>query len=154
MIQRPGADEISGGLEARLEALLFVAREPLGVRRLADLLGEEPPALREAIAALVHGAFDLALIRETDLRRAVESGLIDLERFSYEPAGPAAPSFALLAGPRLSGRARNAAREAALNLDHYRFDRSQRRVAAVVAAMGQLGLSGFAPVEPLPALRP
>jgi segregation and condensation protein B len=53
MIQRPGADdENTGGLEARLEALLFVAREPLGARRLAELAGDEPPAIREALTRL------------------------------------------------------------------------------------------------------
>ena len=40
------------GLLAPLEALLFVAREPLSTRRLADLLGEEAAAVKQALETL------------------------------------------------------------------------------------------------------
>jgi len=55
MIQRPNADPVCDpetGLEAFLEALLFVAQDPLSLRRLADLLGEDTAPVREALARL------------------------------------------------------------------------------------------------------
>jgi len=55
MIQRPEADTVrdpATGLEAQLEAVLFVAREPLTLRRLADLLGEDAAAVREALGRI------------------------------------------------------------------------------------------------------
>jgi len=55
MIQRqeaePGPDPISA-LEPQLEALLFVASEPLPLKRLAEILGAEPAAVREALDRL------------------------------------------------------------------------------------------------------
>jgi ABC-type phosphate/phosphonate transport system substrate-binding protein len=109
---------------------------------------------REAIAALVHGAYDLAIVRETDLMEAVGSGLVDRREFAFGPAGPSKPCFALVASPQLAPAARRSLRSAALNLDTLRFDRSSLRVRNVLAAMAQLRLAGFVPVEPLPGLRP
>lgn len=47
--EKPGP---ASGLSAQLEAVLFVATEPVSLRRLAEILGEEPPRVREALAAL------------------------------------------------------------------------------------------------------
>lgn len=109
---------------------------------------------QEAIAALVHGAYDVAIVRETDLLEAVGSGLVDRRDFAFGPAGPPKPCFALVASPQLVQATRRSLRSAALNLDTLRFDRSSLRVRNVLAAMAQLRLAGFVPVEPLPGLRP
>jgi len=57
MIQRPDPNALSelGPEEAllpQLEALLFVAQEPLSTRRLADLVGAEASAVRDAMVRL------------------------------------------------------------------------------------------------------
>jgi len=55
MIQRPEMDDQSRAettLLAHLEALLFVAREPLQARRLAELLDVEAATVKEALAVL------------------------------------------------------------------------------------------------------
>jgi segregation and condensation protein B len=55
MIQRQdaesGPDPLSA-LEPQLEALLFVASEPLPLRRLAEIVGAEPAEAREALGRL------------------------------------------------------------------------------------------------------
>ena len=109
---------------------------------------------REAIAALVHGAYDVAIVREADLEEALESGLVDRDAFLFGAAGEAQPCFALVASPQLAKGVRRSVRSAALNLDTLRFDQSSLRVRTVVAAMAQLRLAGFVPIEPLPNLRP
>lgn len=54
MIQRPeeSVPERRAQLAAQLEALLFVSREPLPERRLAELVDMEPAAVREALQFL------------------------------------------------------------------------------------------------------
>jgi segregation and condensation protein B len=54
MIQRPETNvaEQSAQLAAQLDALLFVSREPLAQRRLAELVDVEPAAVREALELL------------------------------------------------------------------------------------------------------
>jgi ABC-type phosphate/phosphonate transport system substrate-binding protein len=116
--------------------------------------GVNPYDHEQAIAALVHGAFDLAVVRDTDLRGAVETGLVDRSRFAFGPAGPAEGGFVLVAGPTLSDSARRRVREAVLNLDLYQYDEANHRVRSILAALRPLGLAGFAPDEVLPSLRP
>jgi segregation and condensation protein B len=55
MIQRPDANapDRRGQLAAQLEALLFVSREPLAQRRLAELVDVEPSAVRDALQLLL-----------------------------------------------------------------------------------------------------
>ena len=108
----------------------------------------------EAIAALVHGAFDIAIVREADMRAALDAGLLRREAFAFEAAGELGVDFALVAGPSLSGGAKQSIREAALNIESLRYDKLSLRVKAVLGAMGQLGLEGFGPTEPFPAIRP
>jgi segregation and condensation protein B len=57
MIQIPDpAAQPEALLEAQLEAVLFVAQEPLPTKRLAEIVASEPPAVREALARLA-GAY-------------------------------------------------------------------------------------------------
>lgn len=116
--------------------------------------GSNPYDHSEALAALVHGAYDLAVVRESDLRQALDAGLVDRTDFAYLAAAPAGRGFALVAGPGLPAAARGRVRDAALNLDHLRYDPQSLRAHAVLEAMGKLGLDGFVPVEMLPSLRP
>ena len=46
------ADDEGPGLEAPLEALLFVAREPISTKRLADMLEEDGARVKEALQRL------------------------------------------------------------------------------------------------------
>lgn len=116
--------------------------------------GLNPYSHAEAIAAVVHGAYDLAIIREEELLAALDGGLVNRGEYAFGPAGEFGGGFALVAGPSVNDRARRALRAAALNLDTLRFDESSLRVRTVLAALGQLHLDGFVPVEPLPGLRP
>jgi segregation and condensation protein B len=54
MIQRhdPESDPESGGVIPLLEAMIFVADEPVSTRRFAELLSEEVTAVREGLRAL------------------------------------------------------------------------------------------------------
>ena len=108
----------------------------------------------EVLSATSHGAYDICVAREGDLRRALASGLIDPERFEFEALGRPHAGFALVATTSLSKSARGKLRGSALNLDHFRFDRANRRAETVLQALARLGLNGFAPVEVLPGLRP
>ncbi|MGH7161958.1 MAG: SMC-Scp complex subunit ScpB [Planctomycetota bacterium] len=51
MIQIPDPSQ-TGGLETALEAVLFVAQEPLPARRLAEVLGADAGAVENALALL------------------------------------------------------------------------------------------------------
>jgi hypothetical protein len=115
--------------------------------------GRNPYDHLEAIAALVHDAYDLAIVRETDLRDALASGLVDRGRFGFEPAGALRPTFVLLASPQLSADARERVRDAVLHLDDLRFERPRPAVDAVLHGLEELGLGGFVPNELLPRLR-
>lgn len=116
--------------------------------------GVNPYDHLEAVAALVHGAFDLAIVRDADLYEALATGLVDRARFAFGPAGPARGGFVLMAGPTLSDAARRRIREAVLNLDLYQYDEANHRVRSVLASLTLLGLAGFVPDEVLPSLRP
>jgi hypothetical protein len=116
--------------------------------------GVNPYDHAEALAALAHGAYDLAVARESDVRRALAAGLLDEERWVVGPAGPPGGGVALLATPTLGENARRRVREALLELDHLRFDQQHLRAATVLEGLGLLGLEGFAPDEVLPSLRP
>jgi len=120
----------------------------------APAFGHNPYDHSEALAALVHRAFDLAVVRESDLRVALDSGLVDRTQYAYLAVAPSAQGFALVAGPDLPTAARRKLRDAALNLDHLRYDPSSLRARGVLEAMGNLGLDGFVPAEILPSLRP
>lgn len=109
---------------------------------------------QEAIAAVVYGAFDYAVVRETEVRGARRLGRLPPHGFIYAPVGEARGDFALVAVGGLARSARKRVREAALNLDHYRQDPSRLRARAASEALMTLGFSGFAPVEVLPSLRP
>jgi segregation and condensation protein B len=52
IIQRTNADGPEPGLVPHLEAMLFVATEPLPARRLAEIVGGEPAAVTEALERL------------------------------------------------------------------------------------------------------
>jgi ABC-type phosphate/phosphonate transport system substrate-binding protein len=115
--------------------------------------GKNPFDHEEAIAALVYGAYDVAIVREADLRRAVDRGFVDRASFTTGPAGEPRADFLLVADVGLSRPARDRLREAVLNLDLYRFDQPNYRVMAILGALEVLGLEGFAPYEVLPSLR-
>jgi ABC-type phosphate/phosphonate transport system substrate-binding protein len=138
------------GSDAYLAEHGFGSHEELG----GVQYGSDPYDHTESIAALVHGAFDLAIVRESDLREALETGLVDRSRFAFTPAGPAHGDFVLVAGATLSSSARRRIRDAVLNLDLYRYDETNQRVQAILASLDPLGLSGFVPDEVLPSLRP
>jgi len=57
MIQRQDAEPMpdpASALEPQLEALLFVATEPLPLKRLAEILAVEPALVRDALSRLEH----------------------------------------------------------------------------------------------------
>lgn len=116
--------------------------------------GANPYDHTEALAALAHGAFDVAVACEADVRAAVDEGLLDARTIVFGPAGEPGRDFALVAAPSLAPRARSAIRDAALNLDLYRFESRNTRTALVLQALRGLGVEGFSPVEVLPSLRP
>jgi ABC-type phosphate/phosphonate transport system substrate-binding protein len=108
----------------------------------------------EAIHALIHGAYDVAVAAEADVRAAAAAGLLDPARFESIAAGEAGNDFALVACASLPAKARRVARDAALNLDRFRFDPHNQRVAMVIEALQALGIEGFAPDVILPSLHP
>lgn len=108
----------------------------------------------EAISAMAHGAYDLALARESDVKRALDMGLVDRERFRLESAGSPRGGFALVASPRLSDASRRQVRAAALNLDAYRFDPLHLMAASALSGLRSLGIEGFVPDRVFPNLRP
>jgi ABC transporter, phosphonate, periplasmic substrate-binding protein len=120
----------------------------------ASVRGKDPFDHQGAIASLVYGAFDYAVVREMDVYAAIRIGRLPRQGFVYTRVGEPRGDFALVAGTELSDAARNRVRDAALNLDHYRQDPSRLRAGAASHALGELGLSGFAPDELLPSLRP
>ena len=107
----------------------------------------------EALAALAHGAFDLAVVRESDLRRAVETGIIDPHRFTFGPAGPPGDGIALAASHELADRARRKVRAAALDLSVFGFDRKHLPAGAALSGLAVLGIEGFVPDRFFPELR-
>jgi hypothetical protein len=108
----------------------------------------------EALAAFAHGAYSAALVRDGDYVRALRDGVLDSGSIETELLGPPEHAFALVAGPRLSQRMQREVREAALELDHLRFEDASLRGQLVLAALSRLRIDGFAPVEPFPSLRP
>ncbi len=108
----------------------------------------------EALCALAHGGYDLAIVRESDLRRAIEDGIIDPKRFSFGPAGPPGGGIVLAAAPSISNAARRSLRSAALNLDAFRFDNKHMPAALALSGLALLGIDGFVPDRPFPNLRP
>jgi ABC-type phosphate/phosphonate transport system substrate-binding protein len=116
--------------------------------------GANPYDHTEALAALAHGAFDVAVACEADVRAAVDEGLLDAREIVFGPAGQPGRDLALVAAPSLAAPARRAIRDAALNLDLYRFETENLRAALVLQALRGLGVEGFSPVEVLPSLRP
>jgi ABC-type phosphate/phosphonate transport system substrate-binding protein len=108
----------------------------------------------EAICAVVHGAYDLAVVRESDLRLAIEEGIIDPRRFGFGPAGPAGGGIVLAAAPSLSLSAQRSLRSAALNLDTFRFDNKHLPAALALSGLALVGIEGFVPDHPFPNLRP
>ncbi len=107
----------------------------------------------QALAVLVHGGFDLAVVRESDLRRAIRAGWLDAREFVYGPAGPAASGIVLAASNVLGGRAKGRLRAAALNLSPFGFDRKHLPAAAALGGLAILGIESFVPDRPFPALR-
>jgi len=135
------------------------AREFLSERGVA--LDEEPPVIGtspyrhdEVIALLRHGAVDRIVVCQTDLERATASGRLHADDVRVETLGSARPRFSLVAGPSLSEPARRRLRARALDLDVLRLNPRAGVAATVAASMAQFGLSGFAPIEPFPSLRP
>ncbi len=116
--------------------------------------GKDPFDHQSVIAALVYGAFDYAVVRESAVTAARRIRRLPAEGFVYTRVGQARGDFALVAGEGLSPAARKKVRVAALNLDHYRQDPARQGAGAASHALGELGLAGFAPDELLPDLRP
>ena len=106
------------------------------------------------LAALVYGAFDVAVVRESDLRRAVRAGWVDPERFVFGPAGPAGNGLVLAASTALGSGARGKVRTAALNLSTFGFDRKHLPAAAALNGLAILGIEGFVPDRIFPSLLP
>lgn len=115
--------------------------------------GHDPYDHTPIIAALVFGGLDYVFVRESDVTAARNAGLLPRGKFVSTRVGPARGDFALIAGDGLSEGAWDQLEAAVLNLDHYRFDPSRLRASSAVHALGQLGLSGFAPPTVLPSLR-
>jgi hypothetical protein len=108
----------------------------------------------DAISAMVHGAFDLALARESDLKRAQEIGLVDEEGYRFEAVASPGGGMVLVAAPTLSRAARRQVRSAALSLDAYRFDPQHLMASSALTGLRTLGIEGFVPDHPFPNLRP
>jgi hypothetical protein len=66
---------------------------------------------------------------------------------------PARYWMALVASPAVDENLQRRVREAALDLDQYRLDPSHARAAAVLNALAEFGIGGFARVEPFAAFR-
>lgn len=115
--------------------------------------GHDPYDHTPIIAALVYGGLDYVFVRESDVTAARNAGLLPRGEFISTRVGPARGDFALVAGEGLGEGARDQLEAAVLNLDHYRFDPSRLRASSAIHALGQLGLSGFAPPTVLPSLR-
>ena len=140
-------DDANAGLAALLARGLPIDRD-------AVVVGSSPYRHDEILVLLGHGALDAVVVRREDLDRGFGAGLVDAGRVRIESLGEAPPRFVLLAGPSLSEPARRRIRTQALNLDHFRLNPNHGSAAAVTHALGQVGLGGFAPVEPFPNLRP
>jgi hypothetical protein len=108
----------------------------------------------EALAAFAHGAYSAALVRDGDYVRALRDGVLASGSIETELLGPPEHAFALVAGRRLSPRMQREVREAALELDHLRFEDASLRGQLVLASLSRLRIDGFVPVEPFPSLRP
>lgn len=108
----------------------------------------------EAISAMAHGAFELALARESDLKRALDMGLVNEDQFRFEAAGSPGGGMALMAAPSLSKEARRQVRSAALSLDAYRFDPQHLMASSALTGLRTLGIEGFVPDRAFPNLRP
>lgn len=113
-----------------------------------------PFAERELLRAFVAGAYRAVLVRASVVEDARLAGWLGDRPHRTLAQGRPRPWLALVASPSTDAELRRRAREAALNLDKYRLDPSHARAAAVLNALAEFGIGGFAPVEPFAALRP
>jgi len=109
---------------------------------------------RELLRAFVGGAYDAVLVRASVVADARLAGWFS-ERPSVIGGHAQGRSWlALVASPALDPSIRRRIQDSALNLDKYRLEPSHMRAAAVLHALAELGIGGFAPVESFPGLRP
>lgn len=136
-----------------------LAGGPVAVGRLLDARGVGPDrrVLRtghdvfdhaEAIAALIHGAYDLALLREGEIDAAVRRGWCAKGEFVEEPTDIVAPAFVLVAGTGLSEHSRRRLARAARDLDAAPGGGGGGHSDRVGRALRALGLSGFDAAPP------
>lgn len=132
----------------------WFASEGLDPEAAALVHGDSPWDHGPVLELLREGACDLAIVREGDLRRAFATGRLDRGAWATAAAGPPQPGILLVAAPGFGGSGKERAREAFLNLDHYRYQPGHLRAACALQALARVGVGGFAPLAPLPALRP
>lgn len=117
------------------------------------VVARSPFAERELLRAFVLGALDAVVVRASVVEDARGAGWLDDRPASSTTVAAEWPWLALVASSSLDSRTEASVRDAALNLDKYRLDPSHARAASVLHALAEIGIAGFAPVEPFAALR-
>ena len=143
-------DSLSTGGEGPARALLAT----VDVHPERIVVGPSSYRHEEALTLLRHGVVEAALVWRSAFDSAVAAGRLDPDRWFARELGEARPRLALVAGASLSDPARSRLRARALNLDHFRYDPRNAVAGTVMQGLAQLGIGGFAPVEPFPSLRP
>lgn len=144
-----GDTTLFGGPQAAAEVLAEA-----GVRPVHWAIGSSVYHHDEALALLRHGTVDAAVVARTEWEAARARGWFSSAEWRATELGSPRPRLALVASASLSAPARRRIRERALNLDHLRHSSRDVAVEAALQGLAQLGIGGFAPTEPFPALRP
>lgn len=147
-----GAEATGAGLcavavEGVLDAAITAEFDSLIVAR-------SPFAERELLRAFVSRAFDAVVVRGSVLEDARVAGWLADRPAQITTVVGDWPWMALVASPSLDEKARRRLRDGALNLDKFRLDPSHSRAAAVLHALAEIGIGGFASAEPFAALKP
>lgn len=125
-----------------LVCLAPVIAEGRTIRPEGVAWGGDPYDHRGVLAALAHGAYDHAVVRQFDAEAAVAAGLLPTHHWRVRRLGAPVPDIMVMVSRRLSSATRRDL-QMALGVLGRELGGPGEDTAALVAALGCLGLDGF-----------